>query len=510
MKYKRLVVCLLFMVGIISCVPSLADAPKALSVIGYDNDGSERDWTQSRFFTRMEAATGVATAPQQYRDPDAYDAAKSEALEGMGTLPDIFFKAHLTPQEEMEYLASGKLVDLAPYLAEHAPNLSKILASRPDWLTIIQQPNGAIASLPVLNGAERQCGIWINQSWLNTLGLTMPKDVEEYTEVLKAFRDKDPNGNGKKDEIPLSLLGPWEAKFLLHAWGLTPNDYNIYADDQNAVRFSPFEPGFRSFVEWLHMALSESLIDKDAFRQSQNARGTALSVDTDAPNIIGGMVSIAPYTLIAMEKTSDYSAVPPFAFGGKQVYRRLLTGVGRGAFAVTSACEDIPAALRWVDYLYSEEGGRMAFAGLKDEDYTVMEDGSWKWSSGENYTALSEIAASSIIAGDGQAPGLEPAAFMRNSEITADNHARRQTDMLRDFLVDPMPVIWPTDVVREARIEELQAALGPCVDTAIANFAMGILPLDDEHWNAFLAELRGLSAEEFIGLWQEKLDEQMG
>lgn len=66
---------------------------------------------------------------------------------------------------------------------------------------------------------------------------------------------------------------------------------------------------------------------------------------------------------------------------------------------------------------------------------------------------------------------------------------------------------WPTDEAREARIAELQAALAPCIDTAIANFAMGLTELNDETWQDFLQTLEELGAEEFIALWQEKLDE---
>jgi putative aldouronate transport system substrate-binding protein len=401
------------------------------------------------------------------------------------------------------------LIDLAPLLAEYAPNLSAILAQRPDWLAIIAQPDGAIASLPVLSGAERQCALWINQSWLTALNLPMPTTIEAYTDTLRAFRDGDPNGNGSRDETPLSLVGPFEAKFLLHAWGLTPNDYNIYVDAAGAVRFAPFEAGYRDFVAWLKTALDEELINADAFRMMQTARNASFDTqtDADAPITLGGMISIAPYTVVDMDDSTQYQVVAPLVFEGAQVYRRLLTGVGTGAFAITSACGDVGAALSWVDSLYTEAGGRLAFAGLEGEDYTVNPDGSWAWTTDEDYNRLSEISSMSIIAGDTKTPGLEPAAFLRNTQIEADNHSRRQTDTLREYLVQPFPVTWPTDAQREARIAELQAALGTCVDTAIANFAMGLVELNDENWAAFEAELSALGAEEFVGLWQQIYNE---
>ena len=50
-------------------------------------------------------------------------------------------------------------------------------------------------------------GYYIRKDWLRKLGLKEPKTVEELYEVLIAFRDKDPNGNGKKDEIPVFIRG---------------------------------------------------------------------------------------------------------------------------------------------------------------------------------------------------------------------------------------------------------------------------------------------------------------
>ena len=45
--------------------------------------------------------------------------------------------------------------------------------------------------------------MYINQKWLDNLGLDMPTTTDELRDVLQAFREKDPNGNGQTDEIPL-------------------------------------------------------------------------------------------------------------------------------------------------------------------------------------------------------------------------------------------------------------------------------------------------------------------
>lgn len=61
----------------------------------------------------------------------------------------------------------------------------------------------------------------INKSWLEKLGLEVPKTWDDLTKVLTAFKNDDPNGNGEADEIPMLInqLGTagfnWWDPFLL-------------------------------------------------------------------------------------------------------------------------------------------------------------------------------------------------------------------------------------------------------------------------------------------------------
>ena len=61
-------------------------------------------------------------------------------------------------------------------------------------------------------------GWWVRQDWLDKLGLKAPQNVDELYTVLKAFRDRDPNGNGKKDEIPWFNASPNEVYRLVLLW----------------------------------------------------------------------------------------------------------------------------------------------------------------------------------------------------------------------------------------------------------------------------------------------------
>ena len=470
---------------------------QALTLAGLER--SENNiWSENAFFDAVQDATGVALSIEECHDEQDWTAQKQAWLRGEGELLD-----------------AGVLVDLAPYLEEYAPNLWKIFQARPEWLADVALPDGRIASLPALSGAERECVLWVNTAFLDALGLSTPNNIDEFTDMLRAMKNGDPNGNGKKDETPLNLCGPWEAKFLLHAFGIVADDYNLYMDENGKACFAPQQEEYRAFVEWLKMALDEGLISSDAFRTTQTARETASqltnsssssSSSSKTPQTVGALISIAPYMQVRSTDTTNYTAITPLEANGRRAFRELIPAVSRGTFAVTSACTDIAEALKFVDYLYTEEGGRLINAGREGVDYSLQPDGSWKWNVDSDYTALSELLARSVIGGDGVTPGLEPAAFERNSEIAADNYSRRQIDAIRQYLVAPMPLTRAQSAADETRIAELQAALGTCVDTAIANFAIGITPLDDENWEAFQQQFRDEGVEEFLALWQAKLD----
>ena len=72
------------------------------------------------------------------------------------------------------------------------------------------------------------------------------------------------------------------------------------------------------------------------------------------------------------------------------MYRELNGSVIRGTFAITSACKDPAAMLRWVDVLYSQEGATEALAGEAGKDYYVGADGTWSYA-GDTQTSSSYV-----------------------------------------------------------------------------------------------------------------------
>ena len=195
---------------------------------GYDE--ATHDWETNRFFQRMQEKTDIAFEFREYTDAEAW-AGRKKAITSGEDLPDVLFKAQLTAAETRDMAAAGILTDLKPYLAEYAPDLWQLLQAHPDYLEAITLPDGSIPVLPSISELPNNDLMWINTAWLKNLHLEMPSTADELTEVLRAFRNGDPNRNGKADEVPLTFIGMWELRFLGHAFGLYDNDYYLHAED---------------------------------------------------------------------------------------------------------------------------------------------------------------------------------------------------------------------------------------------------------------------------------------
>lgn len=468
-------------------------------MMGLD-DVTGRDWAQNEFFTRMEEKTGVGFTYQQFTEYDAYQAEKAKML-ASDALPDVLFKAELSAQEELRYAQDGTLIDLAPLLAEHAPNLSNLLDEHPEWRKAITLPDGKIVSLPAINTMQNQVAIWVNKVWLDALGIAMPQTPDAYRDALIAIRDQDPNKNTNNDEVPLLLIGPWEAKWMMSFFGLAANDYNVYVDERGTVRYAPLASEFVPYLEYMRSLYNENLLGAEPFRTVHTiAEQTEKEND---PLRVGGLISTLPTTLLDPKYTTGFAALPPMAFEGKTVYRDLLGPVWRGTFAITRACPDPAAALRWVDTLYTEEGAILAYAGARDVDYAYDESGTWSFLVDQMRT-IENMQIYTLISGGSELPGIAPRAFWE--QLKSDlGHVLTEYDVVASVAAMPVPLCWPT-AEEQAEMDTIQLELGELVDVGMAKFITGEIPLDSAQIAAFEQSLQDAGAARMMALWQAAVD----
>ena len=489
----RRIVCLL---ACLLLLPAFALAQDSFVMAGFDGEDSTHNWETNGFFTRMEARTGVTFTYEQYDSQEAWQAAK-DAMFASGELPDVLFKASLSTQELIRYTDSGQIIDLAPLLETYAPNLWRLLEENPDWRAAITLPNGKIGALPAIQVPATQNALWINQTWLDRLGLEPPTDMDSLRDVLTALRDRDPNQNGRADEIPLTFLGPWELKFFSHAYGVVANDYNVYLDTDGQVRYWPDDDRFFEMAACLRDLYADGLLDENGFYTADNLRRIT---DDEATLTYGAFFAPTPVNLVTYEMSKQYVVVEPFVYEGGQIYRDFISPVTRGTFAITSACDSPETLLSWVDVLYTEEGAIEAMVGYEGQDYVFDAQGYWNWKGGLENMSTAVLSDLSLY-DTGDMPWLFPYGFY--SQYAEENVRRINTelDKLTAFVVRPFPEYTLT-AQQSDDVRQLQNVLGTYVDESLARVVMGQEDLTPEGIEAFRQGLRDLGMEEMIAFWQ--------
>ncbi|MDO5435495.1 MAG: extracellular solute-binding protein [Clostridia bacterium] len=494
---RRLTAIMLAVVMTVLCTAALAE--DTFTMAGYDGDSGGHDWKTNKFFERMQEKTGIVFDYVQYTDIDVYTKER-DALLSDGNMPDVLFKAELNARETLKYYNEGKIIDLKPYIQEYAPDLYALLCEHPDWEEAITLPDGAIAALPNLNQLQNNNAMWINTAWLKTLKLDMPQNAEQLTEVLRAFRDGDPNKNGKADEVPLTFIGMWDLRWLAHAFGIVSNDYYLTTDENGNVSEVLTTDEYRAFLEWLHLLWDERLIDHAGFSGTSSMRQVT---DTSTPMTYGVMLATTPLLVIPSDSLDQYSLLEPLEYNGRRVYRDLLGEVVRGTFAVTSACKDPAKLVSWVNYLYTEEGSRLAQCGLEDTEYFWNENGKWEWMS-DQATVANTVLPEATISEGGSAPGLTSAEFQLSYADEMTHTALEQLLTLKEYAVMPYPLVYP-DEETAAKIDAIQAKVADYAENAMARFVTGDIELNDDTWNEFCTQVRANGIDELVRLFTDLL-----
>lgn len=500
---RNVFVWLMLLVMTVMTMAPGAYAEGPIIMAGYGDKDTKQVWAENDFFARMEEVTGVKLALQQYTSKDAWEKAKDDMLAG-GELPDVLFKANLTPQETMAMYEAGVLIDLRPYLEENAPNLWALLQEHPEWLLDITLPDGAIVALPYIDQVQYNNLMWINQDWLKRLDLEMPTTADELLTVLRAFKNNDCNRNGKdNDEIPLCFSSMWDLRFLAHAFGVNANDYYVTLNNDGKVTEYLTTQANYDFIKWLKQLYDEGLMDLNGFT---NLNSINNKKSDSAPIVYGVMLISTPAERVHSSSLDQYVTLPPLKHEGTQIYRDLTGDIIRGTFAITSACEDPAKMLQWVDTLYTETGFILAEVGKDGEEFLWVDEDSWRWID-TSETLLTRTLPQSTIGAGATVPGIDWYEFQM--KVDEKETVRILEEMLKYKGYDslPYPLVWLSEKDQK-RVDELILKIGAYAEQQMVWFIAGDDPLNDRTWKEFCDTVYDLGMQEMLDIWQKAADQR--
>ncbi|CAG7629929.1 hypothetical protein PAESOLCIP111_03150 [Paenibacillus solanacearum] len=427
-----------------------------------------------------------------------------------GDYPDVFYTAKLTPADLTRYGSQGVFIRLNDLIDKYAPNFKKLMDKYPDLKKGLTMPDGNIYSMPSFydpNFLSLLIGtpLWINQDWLTKLNMPEPKTTDEFYAYLKAVKATDLNGNGKPDEIPYGGIGV-DAMLdqLKGAWGLGTRGLGHKMVDidptTNKLRFIKTDPKYKELLQYMNKLYSEGLIDKDIF----TIKNTALYAKGQQ-GTLGSTIIPNPATLMNQKNFIGLGALK--GPHGDQLYSNVkVPMVHVGAFAITNKNKNPEAAVRWMDYFYSDEGAKFYFMGQKDVTYKEKPDGSLEYVSDitknpQGLTQDQALAKNFTWLGGGY-PGFVQQKYFNGSEALPEAIAAGKK-------AEPYVVkeIWNNFNFTDAETE-VMSSIGTDISTYIsemeAKFINGTASFGD--WDKYVSTVNKMGLADYMKTYQAAYD----
>jgi putative aldouronate transport system substrate-binding protein len=286
---------------------------------------------------------------------------------------------------ESQLGSQGLIIPIEKIIDSQAVNFKKILKDDPVLEKYMTTPDNHIYTLPMLNDGYHinyPNKMWINTTWLKNLGLEMPKTTDDFKKVLKAFKDNDPNKNGKKDEIALSTVKAGANVsldgFLMNAFTYSPAGTDRLYVDNGKITLAAVQDGYKQGLIYLNDLYKEGLINPESFTQDQTHQVN--SNESGEVSTLGAFPALHigyGCNLKASNKWHEYNSVPPLK-GPNGVQNSSYDEYGKyttGMIAITKSCKNPEAVIKMIDYLYSTEGTLRSNVGREGVEWSKAATG---------------------------------------------------------------------------------------------------------------------------------------
>lgn len=311
---------------------------------------SVSNFGDTEFAKELEKRTGVKI---KYLHPAVGKATEAfNLLVASGDLPDIVehYWKDAMPGGVNAAFQNEVIIPLNDLIENYSPNLKKYLSENPEVDRLVKTDEGQYYVYPALINDPRLAitrGPVIRKDWLQELGLDVPETLEEWEEMLIAFRDK------KGAEAPLTIQKN-DAPMLYSLLGFTNG---LYLEDGN-VSHAIYDDNFKRGLETLNRWYEEGLLDKNYALNDTTALDSNMLNDRSGATFASGGQGMGKW-LYAKEGTSfDLVAAPIPEINGKTNEYGLSYSPYNTytCAAITTKCKYPELAAKYLDYGYSEEG----------------------------------------------------------------------------------------------------------------------------------------------------------
>ena len=359
-----------------------ADDKSPITFEYFNADGKNGNW-DNPVAKAITEATGV-TLDVSYPVASQGDAKEDVALMiANDEYPDmIYAKGSAT-----DLYQAGALIDMKDLIEKYGPNIKKMYGAEMEKLKWSQDDPGIYQlSYAGVNQKTLTTGGSCQIQWaaLKENDYKYPKTLDEYEKMIKSYLAAHPKTEDGLDMIGITMsASDWHWMITLgNPAGLiadaSPDNGQWIIDDEYNVHYKHVTDEEKEYFKWLCRMYNEGILDPNFATQTDDdyiakvASGRVVAI-TDAE----WHYSQCEATLVADGKVDQTYVGLPVTLREDQVEKALLyqgTTVGWG-IGITKSCEDPVRAIKFLDYLCSDEGQILYHWGIEGENYFLDDNG---------------------------------------------------------------------------------------------------------------------------------------
>ena len=341
-----------------------------------------------------------------------------------------------------------------------------------------------------LNGTVQQQGWYYREDIFKELNLEVPTNWEEFLDVCEALKKAYP------DSYPYCLRDMTGA--LGGFKNLAPQ-FGVNYDPRRPV----VDPGETTFYNgWTTdearemLKMLRTLIDKgycDVASVGYNTAAWNAAMATGKSFIThGSAFHLGNVENPGKEANENYSLSwfnnIPFVESDLPYLCRSYNDYGYG-WSITTRCPDVELAVRYLDWLYSEEGSLILSWGKQGESFEVDADGNKYFLEGYDATFQGRYQDSGYI-------DMKATAAAYNEKTQAMIFDTMENNTAEDFFLAPD---LPFTSEEQTIVSTYQVDWFECKNAYYQKFLIGDLDIfNDAHWEQFKAEIAAYNESEII------------
>ncbi len=299
-----------------------------------------------------------------------------------GDIPDLM--AFMDASTFQGYAAEGAFYDITDLVGQYEniqAYLSSVQGYTAEDMLARTTVDGAIYGIPSVTTARSYYSLNIRTDWLKNVGLEIPSTLDEFTEVMRAFKNNDPDQDQKDDTYGFSGAQGYNSLTpFFGAFGARPDQCYFLSEDGKVVT-NVLSEDYKAALQYIRDVYAEGLIDPEMFTatyqqtQEKVVRGE-FGLWTGWWSAAGNVVFRFGYTDTNPEDSLTVID-PPVGADGK-------TGViaqdpCESYMAIGYDCENVDAVMKLIDFACSTEGHLTLMYGVEGQFWTRDADGNIDW-----------------------------------------------------------------------------------------------------------------------------------